>query len=152
MPDNQVIEHEFIDITRNDEVEAITRFMDEAVRSFNASDYEAHRALSHPSTSELGERNTREFITGLMKSGHRIVRWTARPFVEPKWPVFRKMMLSPAPVFWIDVFLNDGHRRKDYELFFALPAIENEPFKMSTYADRPKPPTRRSSPSRVNGA
>ena len=76
---------------------------EETTSLFNACDYDGFNSLSSP-YPESGERNSREFIVGLIISGLRVVRWTAKPFSEPNWPVLKRVMLWPEPVFWIDVF------------------------------------------------
>lgn len=143
---NQTIQYQFVNIEQPEDIEKILSFMEAASGAFNSGDYEKYRDLSY-SYIESSERNGREFIIGLMKSGLRIIRWTAKPFSEPTWPIFKTLKLCPEPIFWIDVFLNDGLREKDYQLYFALPANADVDgvFKKCAYIERQKPKRAKSS-------
>lgn len=132
--------NQFSDIESHEAIEKIARFMEEAVRAFNAADWEKLENLAHPGNSEKGKSNTAEFQKSLFENGDRILRWTAKIFVEPDWKVMREYMFSHNPVFWVDAFLNNGSRKKDYEIFFALSPNEDGELRSCYYLARPPKP------------
>jgi hypothetical protein len=116
----------------------ILSFMEMAELAFESRSQKILEDLSHPGGSESGKLNAADFHNVLFSNGDKVVSWIAKPFVEPKWSIFKRDMLFPPPEFWVDALIDNGKREKEYGIFFALAACEDGTLKSCYYKSRPR--------------
>ncbi|NOK01380.1 MULTISPECIES: hypothetical protein [Myxococcus] len=114
-------------------------FVDRWRELFDACDWSGLRAHEHPDFPEAGPpRQNDSFIRGLGKNGFRVTSATLKPFVQPRWSIFRTQRLHPQPTYWCDLVLKNakGH---ETEAFIALAPWEGTEgaFRASYYVEIP---------------
>ncbi|WP_342378589.1 hypothetical protein NVS55_04285 [Myxococcus stipitatus] len=106
---------------------------------FDACDWSGLRAHEHPDFPVSGPpRQNDSFIRGLGNSGFRVKSAQLKPFVQPRWSIFRTSRLHPAPTYWCDLVLRN-EKGQETEAFIALAPWEGEEgvFRASYYVDVP---------------
>ncbi|MCY1003139.1 hypothetical protein OWM54_38930 [Myxococcus sp. MISCRS1] len=114
-------------------------FVDRWRELFDARDWAALRAHEHPDFPKSGPpKQNDSFIRGLGTSGYRVASAKLKPFVQPKWSIFRTTRLHPQPTYWCDLVLKSdkGHQT---EAFIALAPWEGTEgaFRASYYVELP---------------
>lgn len=119
-------------------LEELHRHLDVVIRAFEQKNVVDYMRLSFEKTdgNKRDDKNTWSYIQELMDCGLKVADWSAKPYKQPRWSIFKEFRLDPSPLIWVDVFLHNAENGHKVEIFLALAVDADGRLKQCDYVEK----------------